>query len=223
MAVKLTDNRFLFGFEGRINGAKYVYALFANLIFCLVCMTAVAFAIGHFLGAAVKSVDVKLFDVFGFPPAFPFNVSFDIAGPASTGTLGPILLRVAETPIAVFSLWFLAATTIKRLHDRNRSGWWIVVFLIAPPLLRSITDKLDESSVAAIVVTLAASVLTLWGIVELLFIKGTSGPNRFGPDPLAPAIPDPPAAAHWDQTSELEFVPHRAGPSPGAHVMRGHD
>jgi uncharacterized membrane protein YhaH (DUF805 family) len=223
MAVKLTDSRFLFGFDGRINGAKYVYALFANLIFCLVCLTALAFAVGRIMGAAVKSVDVRFLDVFGFPPAFPFHVSFDIAGPASTGTLGPILLRVAETPIAVFGLWFLAATTIKRLHDRNKSGWWIVAFLIAPPLLGSIADKLDESSVAAIVVTPAAAVLALWGIIELLFLRGTRGPNRFGPDPLAPAIPDPPAAARWDQTSELEFVPHRASPSPGAHVMRGHD
>jgi uncharacterized membrane protein YhaH (DUF805 family) len=223
MAVKLTDNRFLFGFEGRINGAKYVYALFANLIFCLVCMTAVAFAIGHFLGVAVKSVDVKFLDVFGFPPALPFNVSFGLGGSASTETLRTVLVHAAETPLAILSLWLLAATTIKRLHDRNKSGWWIVAFFVAPPLLRSITDRLDEWSVAAVVLSLVAMVLTLWGIVELLFIKGTSGPNRFGPDPLAPAIPDPPAAAHWDQTSALEFVPHRAGPSPGAHVMRGHD
>jgi uncharacterized membrane protein YhaH (DUF805 family) len=226
MAVKLTRNRFLFGFEGRIDCAKYGFALFANLIFCLVCMTAVAFAIGRILGAAVKSVDVKFLDLFGFPPAFPFNVSFGIADPASNAKLGYFLLRAAETPIAIFSLWFLAATTIKRLHDRDKSGWWIVAFLIAPTLLRSIADKLDESSAAAVVLTLAAMVLTVWGFVELLFIQGTRGPNRFGPDPrapVAPVIPSAPAAPRWKQQSELEFIPHSAGPSAGAHVMRGHD
>jgi uncharacterized membrane protein YhaH (DUF805 family) len=220
MAVKLI-HRFLSGFEGRINCLKYVYVLLANLIVCLVCMTAVAFAIGGVMGAPVKSVDVKFLDLFGFPPAFPFNVSFGVAGPASTATPDPILLRAAETPIAIFSLWFLAATTIKRLHDRNRSGWWIVAFIIVPPLLRNITDRLDESSVTAVVLSLDAMVLTLWGFIELLLIKGTSGPNRFGPDPLAPAIPDPPAAVHWDQQSELKFVPPSAGPPPGPHVMRG--
>jgi uncharacterized membrane protein YhaH (DUF805 family) len=220
---KLTDNRFLFSPEGRISCLKYGCALFANLILCLACMTAVAFAIGGILGTGVKSVDVNFLDMFGFPPAFPFNVSFGLAGPASTATLRPILLHAAETPIAIISLWSLAATTIKRLHDRNKSGWWIVAFLVAPPLFRGITDSLDESSVAAVVLSLAAMVLTVWGFIELLFLRGTSGPNRFGPDPLAQPTPDPPAAARWDQTNELEFVPHSASPSPGPHVKRGHD
>ena len=226
MAVKLTDNRFLFSPEGRINCLKYGYALFANLIFCLVCMTAVAFAVGRILGAAVKSVDVNFLVLFGFPPAFPFNINFGLADPASIATLDPVLLHAAETPLAIFSLWFLAATTIKRLHDRNKSGWWIVAFFIAPPLLRSIADRFDEWSVVAVVLSLAAMVLSVWGFVELLFIRGTHEPNRFGSDPLAPVapvIPSAPAAPRWEQQSELEFVPHSAGPSPGAHVMRGHE
>jgi uncharacterized membrane protein YhaH (DUF805 family) len=219
MAVKLTDNKFLFSPEGRINCLKYGYALVANLIVCLACMTAVAFAVGRILGAGVKSVDVNFLDMFGFPPAFPFKVSFDIAGPASTATL----LHAAETPIAIFSLWFLAATTIKRLHDRNKSGWWIVAFLIAPPLLRGFTDRLDEWSAVAVILSLAAMALTVWGFVELLFIRGTCGPNRFGPDPRAPAESDTPKVPRWEQHSELEFMPHSAGPTPGPHVMRGHD
>jgi uncharacterized membrane protein YhaH (DUF805 family) len=217
------DNRFLSSFKGRISGLKYFCALLANLVVCLACMTVLVFATGHIMGAAVKSVDVKFLDLFGFPPAFPFNVGFDIAGPASNARLGYLLLRVAETPIAIVSLWFLATTTIKRLHDRDKSGWWIAAFLIAPPLFRSIADRFDEWSVIAVVLSLAAMVLTFWGFVELLFIPGTRGPNRFGPDPRAPAETRSAETPRGEQQSELEFVPLSAGPAAGPHVMRGHD
>ena len=49
--------------------------------------------------------------------------------------------------------------------------------------------------------------------------KGTASANRFGPAPLAPATPID-TRPGWDQHSELEFVPHSAGPSPGPHVNR---
>jgi uncharacterized membrane protein YhaH (DUF805 family) len=214
---KLTDNQFLFGFEGRINRAKYWYALFASMTFCLVFMAAAASAIGVIFGAAVKSVHVHIFDVFGDPPSFPFSASFGNADTA-TAALITLIFHVAGTPIFVIGIWFLAATTIKRLHDRNKSGWWIVAFLIAPALL---VERLDDESYAATALALAAFGLNACGFVELLFFRGTRGPNRFGPDPLAPVIPDAPAPAHWDQRSELEFVPHSAGPSPGPHVKRG--
>jgi uncharacterized membrane protein YhaH (DUF805 family) len=35
-----------------------------------------------------------------------------------------------------------------------------------------------------LVLGLAAFVVSIWGLVELGFLRGTSGPNRFGPDPL---------------------------------------
>src|ERR1700719_3669854 len=216
---KLTDNQFLFSFEGRINRAKYWYALFASMTFCLVFMAAGASAIGVIFGAAVKSVHVHIFDVFGNPPSFPFSASFGNADTA-TAALITLIFHVAGTPIFVIGIWFLAATTIKRLHDRNKSGWWIVAFMIAPALLGSIVDRLDDESYTAAALALAAFGLNAWGFIELLFLKGRSGPNRFGPDPLAPVIPDAPAPApaHWDQHSELEFVPHSASPSPGPHV-----
>src|ERR1700722_17601984 len=145
---KLTDNQFLFGFEGRINRAKYWYALFASMTFCLVFMAAAASAIGAIFGAAGKSVHVHIFDVFDNPPSFPYSASFGNAAP-ETSALIALIFHVAGTPIFVIGIWFLAATTIKRLHDRNKSGWWIVAFLIAPALLGGIADQLDEESYAA--------------------------------------------------------------------------
>ena len=63
---KLTDNKFLFSFEGRINRFKYWYALFASGIFCLVLLLLVAFVIGGILGADVRSIHIQghVLDVF---------------------------------------------------------------------------------------------------------------------------------------------------------------
>jgi hypothetical protein len=50
---------------------------------------------------------------------------------------------------------------------------------------------------AQLVLDLAAWVIWLWGFIELGFLRGTSGDDRFGPDPLSHrefglAMPDQP-------------------------------
>jgi uncharacterized membrane protein YhaH (DUF805 family) len=35
---------------------------------------------------------------------------------------------------------------------------------------------------------LASFAITVWAFVELGCLRGTVGPNRFGPDPLMPAL-----------------------------------
>jgi uncharacterized membrane protein YhaH (DUF805 family) len=218
--VKLTDNSFLFSFEGRINRAKYIYALFASPAFCLVVLSILALALAAIFGVGVRSVEIKIFGFFGIPPSFPFGAIFSDAGPRSAAVL-KLLLSAAGTPVLIFSLWFLAATTVKRLHDRDKGWWWIVPLFILPQFLGKLAEGLD-ASYAADLLALTSVVLNLWGIVELVFLRGTGGANRFGADPLAPADPIG-TRPGWEQGSELEFVPHKAGPSAGAHVMRGHD
>jgi uncharacterized membrane protein YhaH (DUF805 family) len=44
---------------------------------------------------------------------------------------------------------------IKRWHDRDKSGWWMLITLV--PIIGSI-----------------------WLLIELGFLKGIPGPNRFG-------------------------------------------
>ena len=95
------------------------------------------------------------------------------------------------TPFAYGSLPFLA---IKRLHDRNKSGWWTLVFLWAPGVTDRLSDKVIEESATWWILVLIGSVLTIWGAVELGFRRGTDGENKYGPDPLnthdvtAPAV-----------------------------------
>jgi uncharacterized membrane protein YhaH (DUF805 family) len=62
------------------------------------------------------------------------------------------------------------AVSIRRLHDLDRTGWWILLALI--PVIGWI-------------------ILLIW-----YMSKGTDGPNRFGPDPLGMlAMPAAPRAA----------------------------
>ena len=54
------------------------------------------------------------------------------------------------------------AVSVRRLHDLDRTGWWLLL------------------------------IFTVIGIIVLLVwdcMRGTVGPNRFGPDPLAVASP----------------------------------
>ncbi len=59
----------------------------------------------------------------------------------------------------LFSLLILIPAIIvyiKRFHDRDKSGWWVLIGLI--PIIGWI-----------------------WLFIELGFLKGTPGPTRFGP------------------------------------------
>jgi uncharacterized membrane protein YhaH (DUF805 family) len=209
---QVISNRFLFSFEGRINRGKYWYAVFASSAACLVFLSIVAAAIAGIFGLRVKSLYVHICDDLSKFPALPFDVSFSDAG---TTPAALVLFYAMGAPVFVFSIWFLAAATIKRLHDRNKSGWWIIPFLIAPGLLDRLWDWIDDPA-AALFVSAIAFGLSVWCFVEMFYRSGTRGPNRFGPDPLAPVDTRPP----WDQFSELEMVPHTASPSALSHDKR---
>jgi uncharacterized membrane protein YhaH (DUF805 family) len=72
-----------------------------------------------------------------------------VPGPATT------ILAVLILPLGPISI----IVQIKRWHDLDKSGWWVLVNLI--PILGG-----------------------LWSLIECGFLKGTNGQNRFGPDPL---------------------------------------
>jgi len=188
---------YLFSFEGRINRAKIWLAALIWFATIYSFMTIFTFVVVGIL--------------------FAFHISHF----ASSETMHPVLY-LAGSPLLVIFVWLFAATAIKRLHDRARSGWWLAPFFIGPGLLDRLSNWLDNPNLALLANTIGF-VLGLWCFVELFCLRGTSGPNRFGPDPLAPPAPIAPAETRprWDQQSQVEFVPHSAGPSPGAHVKRG--
>jgi uncharacterized membrane protein YhaH (DUF805 family) len=81
-----------------------------------------------------------------------------------------------------------ALASIRRLHDRDRSGHWLWLFALVPGLLNVVGALLDgggDISVPGGIILALGAVIALWALVELGFLRGTPGPNRFGPDPLA--------------------------------------
>jgi uncharacterized membrane protein YhaH (DUF805 family) len=101
-----------------------------------------------------------LFVLLSFGLYIVASILDGIAGMAGTvgGVYGPIMVAVA-LGLLVPSI----AVGIRRLHDTDRSGWWLLIALI--PFVGSIV------------------------LLVFMILEGTRGANRFGPDPLAGETP----------------------------------
>jgi uncharacterized membrane protein YhaH (DUF805 family) len=89
------------------------------------------------------------------------------------------------------------AVGVKRLHDRDRSAWWLLLFYMGPALVAlaggallwsafgSFGDARDVALFLLRLCLLGGFALGIWGLVEIGFRRGTKGYNRFGADPLA--------------------------------------
>mgnify|MGYP001608271022 CR=1 FL=1 len=115
----------LFSFQGRINRAKFWLVHIAMDVVFIILM-----GIG-FGSAALSSGDPD-------------------AAMAAAGTTGIISLL-----LCIPLVWIGLAISVKRWHDRNKSGWWTLIGLV--PLVGWI-----------------------WLLVELGFLRGTAGNNDYG-------------------------------------------
>ena len=107
-----------------------------------------------------------------------------------------LILALTSQFIWLLSLWPLLAVGSKRLHDRNKNGWWLLVFWLLPFALFvggfSIvffddpkTGRSGDFSTGSILI-FASLPPALWGIVELGILPGTKGANLYGGDPAQP-------------------------------------
>lgn len=89
----------------------------------------------------------------GVLPILVLSIIFGIIEGAT-----PTYSAYSGVPTALWRLlviWPSLALTVKRWHDRNKSGWWVLIGLI--PVVGLI-----------------------WAFIETGFLKGTEGPNQFG-------------------------------------------
>jgi uncharacterized membrane protein YhaH (DUF805 family) len=95
--------------------------------------------------------------------------------------------------VAIFLIMFSAVPVgIRRLHDRDKTGWWLLLFYGAPALsflvslVAGAPDETDNTPAVVLVLEYLSFAVLLWTLVELGFLRGTIGGNVYGPDPLAP-------------------------------------
>ena len=120
----------MFGFQGRTNRAKFWLVAFAILV-----VEAILFA---WLGS---------------------NVAMSDDPQEALARMGPVT-SIVLLLFGILVTWISIAVGIKRFHDRNKSGVWVLIIFV--PVIGS-----------------------LWYLIECGFLKGTTGPNNYGPDPLA--------------------------------------
>ena len=72
------------------------------------------------------------------------------------------------------------AVGIRRLHDTNRSGWWMLIG-VSPYVASAVLLYSGDLALAGILgfVALAGAIVLL----VFLVLEGTRGPNQYGPDP----------------------------------------
>ena len=102
---------------------------------------------------------------------------------AMSGEAARWSVLVAVAIAVLVTLWPGLAISVKRLHDRGKSAWWLLVFYLLPGILDGIQRLLPGEDIGA-VFSLAAAAISIWALLELGFLKGTQGANRYGPDPL---------------------------------------
>ena len=80
------------------------------------------------------------------------------------------------------------AVTVRRLHDTNRTGWWVLAPL-AGYVLAFVGAAIGGSlgGIVAMIGGIGALVLALVLLV-FMFLEGTRGPNNYGPDPKGEAL-----------------------------------
>jgi uncharacterized membrane protein YhaH (DUF805 family) len=90
-----------------------------------------------------------------------------VAALLGLGLYATVLLRVAglsasttESTVNLLLLWPALALSVKRWHDRGKSGWWVLVALI--PFIG-----------------------WLWMLIENGVRRGTVGANRYGSPPAS--------------------------------------
>ena len=132
---QMTLSEKLFSFQGRLNRQSW-------------------WLLGIAIWIALIVVQIVVATVFGVS-----------ATPSEDGEMPAIgaMSGIAGIVVGIFALaalWMYLALTAKRFHDRDKSGWWVLIGLV--PGLGA-----------------------LWILVDCGFLAGTSGDNRFGGDPLA--------------------------------------
>jgi uncharacterized membrane protein YhaH (DUF805 family) len=87
-------------------------------------------------------------------------------------------------------MWPSFALAVKRAHDRNRPTWLVGIFfgiLLLTTLMQIAgihETPAGEQTAAFAAVSIIFMVFAIYAFVDWGLLRGTKGPNQYGPDPL---------------------------------------
>lgn len=157
------DFKYLFtSFDGRIGRQQYWLGILALVIASFVLIFVLGLVLGLFLPVALVSL------------------------------IGTIII-----------FYPAIALSMKRLHDRDKAAnpWGFIFF--GPGILMQFMQIMGIGFTAIVIggetvmipsnglvsiFSIVGGIIGLWAIVELGFLKGTDGDNKFGPDSLAKRV-----------------------------------
>lgn len=104
--------------------------------------------------------------LFGFAGRVPRAVywRYGVGGPLLVSVMAQLLLGIVGVPprpvevlTTLLVAWPCTAVAVKRWHDRDRSGWWVLIWAV--PVVG-----------------------VVWTLIANGCLRGSRGPNRFGAD-----------------------------------------
>ena len=151
-------------FSGRAARSEYWYFMLLHVL-VLLCWLGLA--------VATDTLVALQYAYIGYLQGSPDGA------PAAVWAIAGLYLAYQLISILPYS-----AVTTRRLHDRNISGWYFLIYMILNyiPAVALFLPALDRMLPQFFDVAVSLAMLAIF-IVTIL--KGTEGPNRFGPDPLA--------------------------------------
>jgi uncharacterized membrane protein YhaH (DUF805 family) len=96
----------------------------------------------------------------------------------AAGIAAPLFIIVLAVVFIPWLMWGFAIHT-ERLHDRDKSAWWLLVFCRIPSILDLLVNRPWCSGVAGaalhVLLALAGFALATWEVVEIGYLRGTAG------------------------------------------------
>jgi uncharacterized membrane protein YhaH (DUF805 family) len=147
------------GFDGRLNRQAWWLSVIALIVVAIV----INFILGAVMGTGMM-----------MSPS-------DLMQP---GTLQKLSLQ--GLIVSLITTYPYLAISVKRRHDRNNNGYDAVALIILG-LVYNLLGAIGLVSMGGtfqMIFGLVFLVLGIYVLVQLGFLKGTAGPNNYGPDPL---------------------------------------
>jgi uncharacterized membrane protein YhaH (DUF805 family) len=108
-----------------------------------------------------------------------------MVGAAVSGNLAVVgVFAIIQGLFMLLTLWPNIAVLVKRIHDRNKSGWLALLLYVPLVISYIITFTLGQQSPANAVIGLVLLGVGIWFFIEFGCMRGTIGANAYGPDPV---------------------------------------